>query len=503
VHFYDAHMNPVELELLPRALPDDLYAVSPWRPTADAIAEASAVLRAARAFFGLGRGGSLLSDGPPPAVFRDLGSGLIRTFRREVVVRFSAGVSPRRQARLLAAHRLEVRRRNRYVAGQFVVADRGRKRFGADMVEVANSLASLDEVVFAAPNFVSEYRRFLAPRPPLSQWHLRNLGRGGQKKGEDLNVVRAWRRTQGQGVVVAVLDDGVDLSHPGLRSRLWKNPSPSARDRHGRDFFLPPTHPDHFNPQPKKWRYPYDQMPGNDSHGTPCAGLIAGASPKARGVAPRARLLPVKIFHAEELASDEFVADAIRYAGRHADVLSCSWGAGVSPDLELAFSDVASGGRSGRGCVVVCAAGNESSSSIRFPSSHRSVIAVGACTDQGRHAPYSNCGKALALVAPSNGGRKEVFTTDVSLAGRGFDAGPYTSSFGGTSAAAPMVAGVAALVLSVNRTLSAPAVREVLCSTAVKVGSGYDRRGHSRTLGHGRVDAAAAVAAALARRKRA
>jgi subtilisin family serine protease len=251
-------------------------------------------------------------------------------------------------------------------------------------------------------------------------------------------------------------------------------------------------------------------MEGNDSHGTPCAGLVAAFSPGALGVAHEARLLPVKVFHADELASDEFVANAIRYAGQHADVVSCSWSGGLNPDLQNALSDVATRGRGGRGCVVLFAAGNEEASTVAFPASHPSVIAVGASTDEGESAWYSNRGRELAVVAPSDGGRKRVFTTDVSIKGRGFNVGAaalggkdglYTNDFGGTSAATPMVAGVAALVLSANPALGAIDVRRMLCDTAVKIGTGYDRKGHSKAFGHGRVDATAAVEAALAARR--
>jgi subtilisin family serine protease len=323
-------------------------------------------------------------------------------------------------------------------------------------------------------------------------------------------VAGAWKTTRGRGVVVAVVDDGVDLEHPALRGRLWRNPERGALDTVGRDFFLPPEHPDHFNPRPKKWRYPYNQMAGNDSHGTPCAGLVVARGPQALGVAHEARCLPVKVFHADELASDEFVANAIRYAALHAGVVSCSWAGGVNPDLQHALADVVSGGRGGRGCVVLFAAGNEEASRIPFPASHPDVIAVGASTDEGEQAWYSNSGEELDVVAPSGGGRKDVYTTDVSVKGRGFNVGSaargsadglYTNDFGGTSAATPMVAGVAALLLAAHPALGAADVRGILRETAVKIGTGYDRKGHSRAFGYGRVDAAAAVDAALAAKK--
>jgi subtilisin family serine protease len=518
VHFYDAQMSPVELELMPTALPPEVYVTATPQPSLGAMAEASPVLRAGRAFFDLdrqrgpvrARPTAPLLEGPPPAVFREKETGLIRTFRREIVLRFHDRVSVRRQKEILLAHGLEIRRSNPFVARQVIVADKDRKRFGTDLVDVANALAETDEIAFAAPNFVSEYRRHLVVKVPSAQWHLANKGVSPQKKGEDLNVVPAWKTTRGKGIVVAVVDDGVDLEHPALKARLWRNPDTAAPDRNGRDFFLPPEHPDHFNPRPKKWRYPYSEMAGNDSHGTPCAGLVAARSDGTVGVAPEARILAVKVFHADELAADEFVANAIRYAGRYADVISCSWSGGTNPDLQTAIADVAAEGRGGRGCVLLFAAGNEEANKIPFPASHPSVIAVGASTDQGERAWYSNRGKELAVVAPSNGGVKGVFTTDVSLKGRGFNVGEValggadgisTNDFGGTSAATPMVAGVAALVLAANKELSATAVRELLCSTASKVGTGYDPTGHSRDFGFGRVDASAAVAAAVSRKK--
>src|SRR5262249_17232012 len=153
-------------------------------------------------------------------------------------------------------------------------------------------------------------------------------------------------------------------------------------------------------PRPKKFQFPFDQMRGNDIHGTCCAGLVAagGLNGGSVGVAPGCRILPVKIFHADDLAPDERVADAIRYAPPHADILSCSWSGGGS-DVRIALADVGRA-RQGRGAAVFCAAGNDFGRPVGFPARDSNAIAVGASTDQAQRADYSNVGPGLSVVAP-------------------------------------------------------------------------------------------------------
>jgi subtilisin family serine protease len=306
-----------------------------------------------------------------------------------------------------------------------------------------------------------------------------------------------------------VLDDGVDVEHPNLKANIARRPDPGEpRDLFGRDFFIPDDDsPDHFNPRPKRFKHPYDRMAGNDIHGTPCAGVIAAAGTKRGpvGIAPKCRILPVKIFHADEFASDARVADAIRYAALRADVLSCSWSGAHSPDIELAIQDARTLGRNGKGAPVFCAAGNEDGDPVGFPASDANAIAIGASTDQATLAGYSNVGEEIWVVAPSSGGIRGIFCTDVSFPNRGFNLGTAgaggvdglnTNGFGGTSSATPLAAGVAALMLSANARLDSEAVRELLKNTAEKIGSGYDANGHSVKFGFGRVHAGRAVAAA-------
>ena len=153
---------------------------------------------------------------------------------------------------------------------------------------MANECAALDEVLFATPNFVSQYRRSRLA-PPAGAVASRQPGQGapGSSKARTSDALAAWQLTRGsREIVVAVLDDGVDVEHPLLKRNVWRNPSKSARDKVGRDFFLPDDDPDHYNPRPKKFRYPFDDMAGNDIHGTCCAGVVAASGKAAYGIAP-------------------------------------------------------------------------------------------------------------------------------------------------------------------------------------------------------------------------
>src|SRR5262245_22967930 len=275
MHLLDAKKNKVELVEIPVESADAAKAAAP-----SALRDESPLLKAQRAFFELGRAVGPVREAraaaparveAPPTAFREVATGLVRTFHREVVMRFEKGVSAQVRRKLLEHFDLIVHHQNQLVADQVVASDRSRKRSGPELVEVSVRLAEADEIVFAAPNFVSEYHRTAGP--PIAQWHLRNQGKKtGQVVGEDVDALDAWKVTKGaRAIVVAVLDDGVDLEHPNLKPNVWRNPKKGAKDVFGRDFFLPDTHPDHFNPRPKKFRFPFDQMEGNDIHGTPCA----------------------------------------------------------------------------------------------------------------------------------------------------------------------------------------------------------------------------------------
>jgi subtilisin family serine protease len=486
-------------------------AVRRVQPERESTNTSGLVARAARAYFELGRrepgkaGAVPEPKGPPPVCFREARTGLLHLVYREVVVRFRAGIKSSTRNALLKKYGFKVRRINPFFSNQVIVYNPQRQHTGEKLVEIANDLTETEEVEFSAPNFVSQYRRLAVPSIRSEEWHLKNRGGGGAKKNEDVDALSAWQVTSGKSsVVVAVLDDGVDIDHPNLKSNIWRNSNASAKDKFGRDFFLANDHPDHFNPRPKLFQFPFDQMDGNDIHGTCCAGVVAaaGTGGGSIGIAPGCRLLAVKIFHGNNLVADERVADAMRYSATIADILSCSWGGGdANPDVQKALEDLGSA-RGGRGVAIFCAAGNEDHDPVGFPASDPNAIAVTASTDKARLASYSNVGPEASVCAPSSGGVRGIFTTDVSTSGRGFNIGVaaaggkdglHTNDFGGTSSATPLAAGVAALVLSVQPKLSRDALRDVLQSTADKIGTGYDANGHSDKFGFGRVNAGAAV----------
>jgi subtilisin family serine protease len=133
---------------------------------------------------------------------------------------------------------------------------------------------------------------------------------------------------------------------------------------------------------------------------------------------------------------------------------------------------------------------------VGYPASHADTIAVGASTDFDFRSDYSQYGTALDFVAPSDGGRTGIYTTD-RTGSDGYSGDDYDPDFGGTSAACPLAAGIGALILSVNPALTAAQVRTFMRTTCDKIGGVTYTNGTNQFYGHGRVNAQAAVAAVV------
>lgn len=256
-------------------------------------------------------------------------------------------------------------------------------------------------------------------------------------------------------------------------------------------------------------------------HGMNVAGITAATHNNSlgiKGVAPNSRIIPINIFpnvphplNPNGAATSAEIATAINWAWNPSDgnahILNNSWGGGnPNPDVTAAITDARTLGRGNLGAIVIFASGNshQQFSGVNYPATVNGVITVGAIDRNGSIWNYSSRGPEMDLVAPSGGLGTQIppafcvdLGGDVATTDRegilGYDPGDYTEHFGGTSAAAPQVSGVAALMLSVNPGLTETEVRAILQNTANEMGPiGFDN-----TYGYGRVNAHAAVQAAL------
>lgn len=373
-------------------------------------------------------------------------------------------------------------------------------------IKVAHALQQISLVKFAEPDLdmlLEEYDLTLPNDTFLAdEWHLKNdgfipSGKYPTKKGADAKIVDAWQRLNSLGstdVVVAIIDNGIDISHPDLKPKVYRP----------WDLW---TQSDRLT----------DGDPGF-THGTPCASLaVAAANGQGMvGVAPNAKFMPVSGTSFSVAATEQMFS----YCSKNgADVISCSWGTtdklySLNSLKEEAIARAAREGRNGKGCVICFAAGNEGVDYVNFYAAHPDVICVAACDSKDRYASYSNQGAEVSVCAPSNGdwpllAARAWWDPGTSVRGDGAwkfwadgvnRVGPY-KHFGGTSGATPIVAGICALMLSANPNLTAKEVKDILQKTADKIGDPSEYvNGHSRKYGYGRVNADKAVAEAIRRR---
>ncbi|MDB5583155.1 MAG: hypothetical protein JWR80_8331 [Bradyrhizobium sp.] len=438
-------------------------------------------------------------------VFHTSGDGVPFVPTGTVFVAFKKGSSEAEKDKLIEDHKLQIleSRDHDELIVKVTTDSENPLKTAASLQK--SSLVDIAEPEFATPGSL---KAFIPPSDLFlsDQWHLRNTGnhRGttvGFKVGADARVIDAWATAETLGdpmVVLAVVDDGFDLAHPDL--------SGPGKIVHPWDFT-------------RSTSSPIPDANSQDWHGTACAGVATGraAGGNILGAAPGATLMPVRWGPS---LSDTQIENWFKYVTeRGAWVVSCSWGAlasnfPLSTRASRAISKCASQGRSGKGSVIVFAAGN-SNHNINDPEGgtvdgfaiHVDVIAVSASTSKDQRSNYSNFGSEIWVCAPSSGsGGWGILTSDVTGAATtagittplGYDPSDYTADFGGTSSACPLVAGVCALILSANPDLRATDVRKILKDTARKIGAPADYKlGHSQNFGYGCVDANAAVKAAL------
>ena len=332
------------------------------------------------------------------------------------------------------------------------------------------------------------------------QWNLRTIG-----------ADRAWRITTGDSsVVVAVLDYPFRLDHPDLAAALWVNHDEVPGngldddgngyidDLHGWDFYADQNTP--F----------VDSLQGIVyTHGTPAAGVIAAVSDNQTGIAgiaggspgrPGVRYMPLvwhKVSEGESPSIDSQLRDAVEYAvANGADILSMSFSGRDTPAFYQSLESHASA------VFMVASSGNydpldrDSTATVRdceinpgLPADLEGVLGVGATLVDGSRwdgsCPGSDKSRLIDQLVMAPGGEAIIPTTGSDL---GYEL------FSGTSAAAPHVAGVAALLLSVNPSLTPAHLRDAIQQTADPAGCPIDPAiSDVRECGHGRVDAYAAL----------
>ena len=335
------------------------------------------------------------------------------------------------------------------------------------------------------------------PNDPFydDQWHLNNSGQTSGTSGEDANVTAVWNAYNGSGVLISVIDDGVEHSHPDL--------STNYLSQHSYDWCG-----DDPDPDPNSW----------DGHGTAVAGVAAGTGNNSIGVTGAAfgadiaghRLIACGF-------TDSTSADALSFDNGDIDIYSNSWGPfddgssleGPGPITIAAIEDSVYNGRSGLGNIYTWAAGNglEANDNSNYDgyASLRYAIAVAAITHYGDQSWYSEPGANILVTAHSNGGTptyEGITTTDITGTG-GYNGGDVTHDFGGTSSATPLVSGVIALILEANPDLNWRDVQNILVHSSRKNDvndSSWSVNGAGLTVSHkygfGAVDAGAAVSLA-------
>jgi len=396
---------------------------------------------------------------------------------------------------------------------------------GVDPSEAAAALRRDPHVAYAEPNrlavtAVLPNDRFVDPahknafqrgswgQPYADLWALERIG-WAQVWRRQAQIWPDPARRGGGGVVVAVIDTGVDYAHPDLAANVWRD----AAGNPGADLVDVSTETltylaeAGFSIRPEEdYRQP-DNDPGDQNgHGTHVAGTIGAVARNGQGIAGvawRAKIMPVRAgfdvlrgndgAHLGVLEEDD-IAAAIRWAADHgADVINMSFG--VRAKDESATVGLAVQYAASLGVVLVASAGNDGADGAEtWPAADPRVVSVAATVASDRRIFFSNWGRTVDVAAPGS----EILSTrafSTAVGGMSGVVDTYYTRASGTSMAAPHVAGAVALVLSAWPQLSAADAAARVIATADPL-AGYETRGaRSESLGTGRVNLLRALTA--------
>ena len=454
--------------------------------------------------------------------FYTLKDGLDMGVSDEILIRFLPETTDEQKMGLIKTYDLELVKTTK-------IYQKLKVKKGADALEIANKIYESGLMEFSTPGFISypELHQVIPNDNYFgNQITCNNTGQTftdghSGTNDADIDAPEAWEITNGcSDIVVAVLDEGVTFNHPDLpNSRQVRLNGSNFADGNAND------------PSPT----------GNMNHGNACAGVIAATMNNNQGIAgiaPECKIMPIRIFNSDGSGIlPESVASAIQFAvDNGANILSNSWGYKTSDQNAHPIIKTAINYALSHNCVVIFSAGNTARHSscddngyVEFPANVNisGVITVGASDRNDNQSDYSPTNSLIDIVAPShrayppevyypycggiNGETLEMWSIDIPE-NTGYNPYPadadthppttgeilpnnlaYTARFGGTSHSCPVVAGVAALMLSVDPDLSYMDVFDILTSTADKVGGHTYTNGKCNEMGYGRVNAHAAL----------
>lgn len=307
---------------------------------------------------------------------------------------------------------------------------------GNELETLAKQLLKQKAVEYVQPNY--EVERTFVPKDSgyKNQWYLKKI-----------QMPKAWDQTKGSSTItVAVIDGGVQTNHPDLKGKIVS---------------------------------PYDVVTGRttvpaDMHGTHVAGIIAASINKSgvAGIAPNVKIMPINVFQGSGADTYDIAEGIIYAADKGANVINMSLGSYYYSYI----TDYATTYAKDLGATIIASAGNDNSSSSTYPASLPSVISISATNNNDTITGFSNFGYNIDLSAPG----QDIYST---ISGSSYK---YLS---GTSMAAPVVSGVAALVLSKNPLLSPDQVESILTKSSIDLGT----KGWDYYYGYGRVDALKAL----------
>lgn len=374
----------------------------------------------------------------------------------ELLVRFRASSPAAEVDALLSTHGV---RRQQQLRGQSGI-ERLRLTSASDPIAVSSALRASRLVDFAEPNYLITADQF-SPNDPRfpDQWALKNTDAGGDQLNSGINASKGWELTTGsRQTVVAVLDSGVDFTHPDLRHNEWNNSLEHDNNLDDDD--------NGFIDDRKGWDFVADsnEIKDTQGHGTAVAGIIAAQGNNAIGITGvmwRAGLMSLRVLDDTSTGDVAAAVEAIDYAASNgAQVINCSWG---TDGASIALLD-AINRAGGRGVIVVASAGNDGrdlEKTPRYPASFdlNNLITVASTDNSDMLATWSNRGGThVTLAAPGT----DILTTKV---GRDYQ------TLSGSSASAPLASGVAGLIKTLRPWLNAERTREIIIRGARKAPS--------------------------------